>query len=238
MIADETMKSVLKEVFERTAAAVQAGPFRGMTLIEESSWHGGNILQKLLGTYECELHQEIERIVAINPALVINIGCAEGYYAVGLALRLPQAVIHVFDKDPVALQICERTAKANRAEINLRLEAPPSTSALTTILRNESRAALFVDCEGCEKTLFEEVARDMLVMSTIIVECHDYIHCGITDSLQRKFEGTHEMKFISQGGRNPNADPLLQSYHEDVRWLAVSEGRPVPMHWLCAYPKV
>jgi hypothetical protein len=43
---------------------------------------------KFLGTYERELYSVIERAIELAPRYVLNIGCAEGFYAVGLALRL------------------------------------------------------------------------------------------------------------------------------------------------------
>jgi 16S rRNA G1207 methylase RsmC len=33
--------------------------------------------------------------------LAINVGCAEGYFAVGLAMLLPQARVTLFDIDPI-----------------------------------------------------------------------------------------------------------------------------------------
>ncbi len=237
MNSEERMRDVTKAIFEQTAAAVQAGPFEGMTLLEETSWYGGNILQKLLGVYECELHEEIERVIATKPDLIINIGCAEGYYAVGFAMRLPLSIVHAFDQDPVALRICERSAVANRAEQNLRLEAVATKGAIIGILSASKRAALLVDCEGCERKLFEEIPNGVIEGSAIIIECHDFADAGVTEYLRNKLSKTHDVKLIPQGGRNPNEISFLKHYPEDIRWLAMSEDRPVPMHWLCAHPK-
>jgi hypothetical protein len=48
---------------------------------------------KFLGTYERELHRVIERAIWRRPKYVLNIGCAEGFYAVGLAIRLNDAQV-------------------------------------------------------------------------------------------------------------------------------------------------
>ena len=68
---------------------VASGPFAGMR-------HGdiavGSVLTvKLLGTYEKELWPIIDQIIATAYPLIIDIGAAEGYYAVGLAMRIPAA---------------------------------------------------------------------------------------------------------------------------------------------------
>lgn len=47
----------------------------------------------LVGSYESELHLQIEQLILERPQVVIDVGCAEGYYAVGLAQRLPDATI-------------------------------------------------------------------------------------------------------------------------------------------------
>jgi hypothetical protein len=43
------------------------------------------------GCYEHELHGEIEQLVTRGFDAVLNIGCGEGYYAIGLARRMPTA---------------------------------------------------------------------------------------------------------------------------------------------------
>jgi hypothetical protein len=58
---------------------------------------------KFLGTYELELHRVIERAIELRPKYVLNVGCAEGFYPVGLAIRLSDAQIFAADADPKAL---------------------------------------------------------------------------------------------------------------------------------------
>jgi hypothetical protein len=55
---------------------------------------------KFLGTYEQELHGVIEKAMESHPKFVLNIGCAEGFYAVGLAIRLNDAQVFAADSDP------------------------------------------------------------------------------------------------------------------------------------------
>ena len=56
----------------------------------------GDLPPKLLCCYEAELHPAIERAAARNPQLIVTIGCAEGYYAVGMARVLLAARVHAF----------------------------------------------------------------------------------------------------------------------------------------------
>jgi hypothetical protein len=60
---------------------VAAGPFAGMKLDYEL--FPKHTSPKFLGTYEQELHGGIERAIKLYPRYVSNIGCAEGFYAIG-----------------------------------------------------------------------------------------------------------------------------------------------------------
>ena len=50
---------------------------------------GSALVPKLIGSYECELHALVEQLCRIQYSQVVDVGCAEGYYAVGFAMRMP-----------------------------------------------------------------------------------------------------------------------------------------------------
>jgi methylase of polypeptide subunit release factors len=68
---------------------------------------------KFLGTYEQELHSVVERAIWLDPTYVLNIGCAEGFYAVGLAMRLKSVQVFAADADPKALSAPMKSAELN-----------------------------------------------------------------------------------------------------------------------------
>ena len=67
-----------------TNYVVQQGPFRGLQYIDNSV--GSTLPPKLMGTYERELIWVIDEMISTEPDIIIDIGAAEGYYAVGLAM--------------------------------------------------------------------------------------------------------------------------------------------------------
>jgi hypothetical protein len=68
------------------------GPFTGLKFVGCSNL--GTIVPKWIGTYESQLQPIIESIIGSGDyRTVIDIGAAEGYYAVGLAWRLPHASV-------------------------------------------------------------------------------------------------------------------------------------------------
>ena len=63
---------------------VNQGPFKGMRYINEA--HVGFVCHKLTGTYEKEIQPIIKKELEIPYDVVIDVGSAEGYYSVGMAL--------------------------------------------------------------------------------------------------------------------------------------------------------
>ena len=84
-----------QEMLSKKPLKVLYGPFKGMTYPDSTSI-GSVWLPKMLGIYESELHDILEEICSKNYSTIINIGAGEGYYAVGLALRIPTSMIYAF----------------------------------------------------------------------------------------------------------------------------------------------
>jgi hypothetical protein len=219
-----------------TGRVVQDGPFKGMRLAEDSSWHGGDIGPKLLGCYEAELHLALQRLAGRGHRLALNVGCAEGYYAVGLAWLLPQIRVHAFDIDPNAQRVTGATAQANDVSDRVVAHgrcAPADIQALV----GDGRAALLIDCEGGEAELLDPEAAPALARCDIIVECHDFLRPGVTEQLTRRFSATHEIERLREGPRDPAGYPQLAKLSTLDRWLAVCENRPEVMYWLAMWSK-
>src|SRR5262245_4258495 len=101
MIADREAASrqeFLKKKLEPVIAQgeVLSGPCQGMKYPAFTAI-GSTLFPKLLGTYERELATVMNEICSRPFTNVINIGCGEGYYAVGLALRVPTCHVYAFD---------------------------------------------------------------------------------------------------------------------------------------------
>ena len=96
---------------ERSGSVVLSGPFKGMKYPVRAS--EGSRSARLIGAYEASLAQVIEEIASRRYKLVVDVGSAEGYYAVGLALRLPLARVLARDENPRAQALCREIAEAN-----------------------------------------------------------------------------------------------------------------------------
>ncbi|WP_161958778.1 methyltransferase [Ferruginivarius sediminum] len=223
------------EIHERFAGVVQHGPFAGLRLPYQVVWGCGDFSSEILGVYEEELHGKVEAVVARGYATVIDVGCAEGYYAVGLARRMPEARVIAFDVNPEARRVCGWTARENGVEDRLDIRGACDRAALTDAIREgreRGEVFLLVDCEGAEKDLLDPDAMPELKDCDLIIECHDLLDRAISPTLRQRFAPSHEVATVIEGPRDPNRFDFLQAYSSLDRAIALCEFRGEMMQWL------
>ncbi len=79
------LPSLAREFTARHGFTIFSGPFAGMAYVARAV--GSAVVPKLVGSYEQELHGVLADIAQTPYMVVVDVGCAEGYYAVGLAAR-------------------------------------------------------------------------------------------------------------------------------------------------------
>jgi hypothetical protein len=244
-IRDQSLKEILRivvrlwrsdiatAVFRSNAGIVASGPFAGMTLLPVSP--SGGLTPMLLGCYEAELHPAIAKAVARNPKLVVNIGCGEGYYAIGMARLLPQARVYAFDNSPEAQDICKRAAIANHVGDRLVVSGKCEIDLMRPIIVKFERPLLVVDCEGAELELLDQMRLPELSNCDMLIECHEHIKPRITQTLKERFSESHDIEDVVEGPRDSNQFACLRNRSSFDRWLAISEARPITMNWLVCW---
>ncbi|MFQ3577993.1 MAG: hypothetical protein SNJ52_03160 [Verrucomicrobiia bacterium] len=98
---------------------VYSGPFEGVSYAGLAHYSSG--MPKLIGTYEKELHSIFREILRDPPELIVDVGSAEGFYAVALARRCPKAKVVAFEMDELARRLAEEMACLNTRIAHLRL---------------------------------------------------------------------------------------------------------------------
>lgn len=168
---------------------VASGPFRGMSYPSFESC-GSQIAPKLIGSYEYELHGIIEQCIASDYARIIDIGCAEGYYAVGFAIRDRNSHVIAADTSPTARELCAAMAALNGvADRVTTVETIDSRALISTVA--DQRCLVLSDCEGYEKELFTAETSHHLGRSDLLIECHDYKDASITPTIISAFHDSH-----------------------------------------------
>jgi hypothetical protein len=220
---------IINTLHQLHSGTVVSGPFAGMTLPREAC----DLPSKLLGCYEAELHAAIVKAVGRDPAVVINIGCGQGYYAVGLAIMLPAARVFAFDAELMSQNICQSTAVANQVSPRVIVGGKCEIPSLRELLTKPTRCLLVVDCEGAELELLDPEYAPELLHCDMIIECHDFVNPLITATLRERFSASHEVENVVEGPRDPNQFEALRSWQSIDRWISVDEGRKKTNWLLC-----
>ena len=215
-----------KRFSDSNGPAVLHGPFAGMKY-PAASILSRNSVPRLLGSYERELHEAIQTGLAYKYDRVIDIGTAEGYYAVGFALKGQSPVI-TFETDPREMALCKEMARLNRVEDRLTERDfcnPEALRALTAGMR----CFVLSDCEGYELELFDQPTVDALQRSDVLIE----IHMDAYEPLLDRFSKTHSLETFVASPRLGNEYPELSCLGRDAD-LAVCEHRPAGQRWIFA----
>ncbi len=217
---------------------VRHGPFKGMKY--PSSASTGVPFAKLIGSYERELQPLIKQLCQVNYTEVIDIGCAEGYYAVGFAMRLKSAKIYAFDIDERAIRSCKKMAEANQVADRIVYGNVCDEETLMKIPITQ-KTLIFCDCEGCEKDLFSKKVAGYFRNSDLLIEIHDFKDLYISSTIRSNFENTHDIKVIESIDDIKKAK--VYAYKEicdenlEMRKMLLGEYRPNIMEWFFITPK-
>jgi len=212
---------------------VKHGVFKGMKY-PYAGYVGSVLFPKLIGCYERELAPVIEQVCQQSYTEIVDIGCAEGYYAVGLAMRLPEARVFAFDTDRDAKRLCRAMAKINHVSDRLVIGSFCDERTLGELPL--TRKALIVsDCEGYEKQLFTAQNAAALRKHDILIEVHDFVDSTISTHLREVFRSTHSLEVYSSIDDATKVAlydyPELHGMSVGEKFSIVRESRPVNMEW-------
>ena len=161
---------------------------------KEFNSHGSTLLPKIIGSYEFELHDVIHEIIMKNYSDIWDIGCAEGYYAVGLAIKSQSSKIIAFDVDDEAKKACNELIIFNNVQDRVTVEG---FCRAEMINRYDFKDGLIIsDCEGYELELFSNVNISNKKLDYLI-EVHEWpLENEFAKKLYNLFNKTHHIKII------------------------------------------
>jgi precorrin-6B methylase 2 len=195
------------------------------------------LLPKLSGTYENELNVVFEKIKDNNYELIVDIGCAEGYYAVGLALMFPTTPIYAFDTDSEARKLCHDMALLNQVQDQVIIDGECTIERLSALI-NGKHCLIISDCEGYEEFLFTTEYQHVFTQSDLIIELHPFQNKNIKEDIAKTLSRGHLIQFISSydTARKVNELPVeYLHFSNEAKSSIVNEARPYTMDWLIAY---
>ena len=204
-----------QEMIEDYGLTVLHGPFRGMQYPKSSLMHRDGI-PILFGAYEMELHPVIEEVASKRYECILNIGSAEGYYAVGLALRTKTKVF-AFDCEPRERFYLRRMALLNSVSDLIQARSWCDSTVLSRLV--ERRRCLVVsDCEGYELDLFDEKSVTTLRDSDLIIELHEgFPGTNVRNTLLERFQASHQSRVITFDPDNFGSSSVPEKWQKFAR---------------------
>ena len=213
---------------------IRHGPFQGMQYPEKCSV-GSALFPKLLGSYEAELHQIIDTCINKEYANIIDIGCAEGYYAVGMATRIPGSTIYAYDINPHALNLTNTMFSINDIDQDRFFVGSLCDEQTLMSLPLDKKSLIISDCEGYEKYLFTNKSIDFLSSHDLLIEVHDIFDIEISSYLSGLFKDTHNLTIVYSIDDIQKAKTYdyseINGYDLLTKKTLLEEGRESIMEW-------
>lgn len=221
---------IANTIIQQQGTIVSEGPFAGLDYLAASS--EGCLAARLLGCYEQPLLPYIEAAMQEDYAAVVNVGCADGYYCVGMARRMPNTKMYAYDINPEAQKACLNLAEKNQVAERVEIGALFTPAEFAQFAHKHT--LVVCDIEGAEKDLLDPVAAPALKNMDIIVESHDCIVNGMTDTLLARFSDTHDITVIHDNGLRALSSNYawLESWSHMDQLTATWEWRAGPTPWM------
>ena len=212
------LSAVTQRIVPALGETVAEGPFAGMVYGKDIA--EGCTVPKLLGCYEQELHSALNRAIETDYGAILNIGCAEGYYAVGLARVLPTARVFAWDIDPAAREKTLRNASANGVADRITVEGAFDAARFGTYCGQKT--LVICDIEGAEFNLLDPAHSPALAVFDLIVELHPNEDRSVGEFTAR-FEATHDVETVQPEARDPGRFAALTALPVLDRMFALVE---------------
>ena len=220
--------------------SVKHGPFKNMKYPSYQSVCS-TLFPKLLGSYENEIQQYIQELIDLSPEQIIDIGCAEGYYTVGLALRCPHALVYAFDENQTARRLCSDMAKLNSVDKKIKIFGCCRDQNDLLNIQNRLKTVVVCDIEGFEKKILSSRVFEHFSQASFLIEVHDCFDMETSSTLKSSFKKTHNYKEVFAIDDVNKAYIYdyneIANYHFELKKLLLAENRPAGMKWFFLTPK-
>lgn len=226
---------VTERVVEHADGIVRGGPFKGMRYVGRS--HCSQLAPKLLGTYELEVRGVVDEMLRLASDRIVDVGAAEGYYAVGLLRLAPDSRIVAFEAEAPARAALHELAALNGVTDRLDVRGLCDAGALTAALAGAARPVVVMDIEGAERDVLDPESVPHLRRAHVLVELHPHLVPDIRERLSERFRPSHRVEFIPAVARGIASLPSGTPFGRRDLLAAVWEGRPDGQGWLWMTPR-
>jgi hypothetical protein len=223
------------EVYDLLNGTVTYGPFKGLKLTRFPYWGSFDLGSQCLGLYELEVLEILRKLSPVSDRLFIDIGAADGYYALGMLYANKCAKAICFEKSERGRETIQQNAKLNNLESGLFVLGEATSESILGLSPTDLvGAVVIIDIEGYEFELLTETVLRQLKNCTLIIEIHNWV-----ENFEEKYPAFlrvaslfFDIEIIERFGRDTSNMPELRDFTDDNRLLCVSERRPCLQRFL------
>lgn len=209
------------------------GPFKGLKFSSTASV-ASSTYAKLLGSYEFEIHPFINEVLQNKYGLVINIGCDDGYYALGFAKSLRGTPVKAYDINKAALVKAYDLSVKNELQHQVSFFGGFFSRDIEKLDVN-LKTLFMVDCEGEEKNIFTKQNVHKLVNADLVIELHINLYPELENYFTELFAATHQIKIVNSLDDHLKAMqysyPQIDGLDYELRRF-ITQEREVFMQWM------
>ena len=219
---------------------VAHGAFKGMKLNKKLWWSKNDRITQTLGIYEEHILKKITHFAKSGTSTLIDVGAADGYFAVGMAYSNICQKVYAFEIEKEGRDRLLENANANKCNNKIKVFGKADVESISKIIKGEDKVIVLIDIEGGEYELFNEDMLTVLRGNYVICELHPWMVDG-GDSLQIKLLSKASEQFnvelIKRDTYRPNMFSEFDNLSDEERLIAVGEGREKNMQWMVLTPK-
>lgn len=225
---------------ERYSFVIAHGPFKGMLLAEDVWWSGNDRITQTLGVYEEHVLKKLRLFSGQGAKRFIDIGAADGYFAVGMAYAKIYSEVYAFEIDLKGQEKIKENAIRNSCSDAVQVFGEANIALLSGLLSSENRSSILIDIEGAEYNFLNNQMLSVLKDNYIICELHPWVVENGKERqalLLERASKNFDIELIIRESYSPNLFPELDDLSDEERLIAVGEGRGRNMQWLVLTPK-
>jgi|TARA_B100000795_G_scaffold260913_1_gene237218 hypothetical protein len=231
---------VLNKIILEHGHQVAYGTFKGMKLSKNTYWSKNDIITHILGVYEKHVLKKIIEFSKKGNYPFIDIGAADGYFAIGMAFSETFKKIYAFEIDEEGRRSLNRNIENNLCKDKVVVDIEANFETLKEIVDKNKSAVILIDIEGSEFDLLDDNLLQLLSNCYIVCELHPTLSANGFEKqnmLINNAKAFFDVSIIQRESYSPNKFSELNEFTDEERLIAFGEGRENNMNWLILEPK-
>ena len=231
---------VLNKIILEHGHKVAYGTFKGMKLSKNTYWSKNDIITHILGVYEKHVLKKIIEFSKKGNYPFIDIGAADGYFAIGMAFSETFKKIYAFEIDEEGRRSLNRNIENNLCKDKVVVDIEANFETLKEIVDKNKSAVILIDIEGSEFDLLDDNLLQLLSNCYIVCELHPTLSANGFEKqnmLINNAKAFFDVSMIQRESYSPNKFSELNEFTDEERLIAFGEGRENNMNWLILEPK-